>query len=92
VTSDVRLLDVPMRPLVCTRCSATVQVRKASWEQTSVQWDQAALRTCIEREQAHTEGPFPFVFSGCRTLGESIRAEADAGRLPLACGPVPVAQ
>src|SRR5690606_13754173 len=34
---DDRLLDCPPAPVACRRCAAEVQVRKSSWEQTSIQ-------------------------------------------------------
>ncbi|OEV04544.1 hypothetical protein [Streptomyces oceani] len=47
--TDNRLLDSPMRPVVCRACGARVAARKSSWEQTSVQWDSEALSACAER-------------------------------------------
>ncbi len=38
IRPDNRLDDAPMVPVACTRCGAGVQVRKSSWNQTSVQW------------------------------------------------------
>jgi hypothetical protein len=37
IRPDNRLDDAPMVPVVCARCGAGVQVRKSSWNQTSVQ-------------------------------------------------------
>ncbi|WP_406135023.1 ferredoxin [Streptomyces sp. NBC_01089] len=51
---DNRLLDAPMRPVVCERCAATVLVRKGSWHQTSIQWDGAAMDACEERRSTVT--------------------------------------
>ncbi|MED5811021.1 ferredoxin [Mycolicibacterium sp. 050232] len=49
VRPDNRLDDAPMAPVTCARCGAGVEVRKSSWNQTSVQWTGAALNRCEER-------------------------------------------
>ena len=77
---DLRLQDAPMHPLTCRDCAATVQVRKASWEQTTVQWDQQSVRGCIERQGFASDGA---TFRGCHRLSESILAAADSGRLDI---------
>ena len=84
VRHDNRLLDAPMRPVVCQRCSARVEVRKSSWQQTSVQWDAAARAACQER-QAAAPGPGPNgdFFEACSALRESIQQAATAGALPV---------
>ncbi|TYK52850.1 ferredoxin [Actinomadura decatromicini] len=46
VRQDDRLLDGPLLPVRCRRCDAEVLVRKASWEQTSIQWNAAARAAC----------------------------------------------
>ncbi|MGH3241534.1 MAG: ferredoxin [Spirillospora sp.] len=46
VRRDERLLDGPALPVRCGRCAAEVLVRKASWEQTSIQWNAAARASC----------------------------------------------
>ncbi|TYB45297.1 ferredoxin [Actinomadura chibensis] len=43
---DDRLLDGPLLPVRCRRCDAEVLARKASWEQTSIQWNAAARAAC----------------------------------------------
>ncbi|MCP2624339.1 hypothetical protein NLB33_15920 [Mycolicibacterium smegmatis] len=48
VRPDNRLADAPMRPVGCGTCGARVLVRKASWEQTSVQWSAAARQRCVD--------------------------------------------
>jgi len=77
---DARLQHAPMHPLKCRDCDATVQVRKASWEQTTVQWDQQSVKACSERRGFASDGA---TFPGCRQLSESIRAAADSGRLAV---------
>ncbi|MBN3512461.1 ferredoxin [Mycolicibacterium septicum] len=49
VRPDNRLDDAPMAPVTCARCDAGVEVRKSSWNQTSVQWTGAAVERCEER-------------------------------------------
>ena len=84
VRSDNRLLDAPMRPVVCRRCSAEVEVRKSSWQQTSVQWDAAARAACHERRTAIPgPGPNGNFFEACSALQESIQQAATAGTLPV---------
>ena len=82
IRADDRLLDgAPMQPLCCHRCGAGVEVRKASWQQTSVQWSSQALRTCLERRAALSgdgDRPNHGLFRGCTALRESIvRAALD---------------
>jgi hypothetical protein len=84
IRADNRLLDgAPMQPLGCRRCGAEVEVRKASWHQTSVQWSSQALRACLERRAAHSgdgdgDRPGHALFQGCTALRESIvRAALD---------------
>lgn len=63
-----------MQQVVCRVCSARVLVRKSSWEQTSVQWDSAALQRCARRRlDGDTAGPgYPTFFAGCGELRRSI--------------------
>lgn len=67
-TVDARLLDTPMQPLQCRRCDATVQVRKSSWQQTSIQWNAQSVRACVERQDTLN----PRHFAGCQALSASI--------------------
>ena len=81
---DNRLLDAPMRPVRCQRCQATVQARKASWQQTSIQWSAAAMASCEERRTAlrttsHTEGHF----ATCQALRATIQRAAGEGDLEI---------
>ena len=96
--SDERLTDgAPMRPLECGRCGANVLVRKASWQQTSVQWDARAVASCEERgpgagaggiegsggfEDSEDSGGFEG-FEGCAALRASIREAALRGVIPV---------
>lgn len=84
VRPDVRLETAPMQPVWCERCRAMVEVRKSSWDQTSIQWDAAAVAACHERRAA-APGPRPngAAFTGCAALRDSIRNAAVAGALQV---------
>ena len=89
IRPDVRLGDGPMQPVTCSACSARVEVRKSSWEQTSIQWHADAIEACLERPTGGdvTDG---VSFAGCARLGESIRHAAVSGELPVQSGePLP---
>ena len=89
VRPDVRLDDGPMNPVTCSTCSARVEVRKSSWEQTSIQWNGAAIAACHERRDTG-DAADGVSFAGCTRLGESIRQAAVAGELPVQSGdPLP---
>ncbi|HEX5567009.1 MAG TPA: ferredoxin [Streptomyces sp.] len=81
---DDRLLDAPMQPVRCTACRARVEVRKSSWDQTSVQWNQDASRACLER-RAHlpASGPNGGIFPGCSALREAVREAAARGDITV---------
>ncbi|GAA1297629.1 hypothetical protein Psi02_14790 [Planotetraspora silvatica] len=87
IRADNRLLDgAPMQPLDCHQCGAEVEVRKASWHQTSVQWSAQALRACLERRAARSGdggGPDHGLFPGCTALRESIVRAALDGALAV---------
>jgi YD repeat-containing protein len=90
IRSDERLADLPMTPVECQRCHATVQVRKSSWQQTSVQWDAAGARTCPERRSSLTGGGIREAdFFTCAGLRESIAQAALSGAIPMPEGSVP---
>jgi hypothetical protein len=81
---DERLLDAPMCAVECLGCAATVHVRKASWQQTTLQWNQSAQGACLERRTTvAAPGPNGATFPGCRALSASIRAAAASGHLPV---------
>ena len=81
---DNRLIDAPTVPVRCRRCGATVQVRKSSWSQTSVQWDAAAMSACVERRAAEElAGRDREVFLVCSQLRESIEDAARRGAVPI---------
>lgn len=86
VRSDVRLDDEPMRTVSCHRCAAVVEVRKSSWDQTSLQWSRRALATCEER-RAHGDPTMTTAgreaFAGCASLKQSVRTAAVSGTLPV---------
>lgn len=80
VRPDVRLDDAPLEPLTCSTCQARVEVRKASWEQTSIQWQADALAVCLEhRATSKGAGPNGAVFPGCATLSRTIMEAAVRG-------------
>ncbi len=88
VRPDNRLDDSPMVPVVCGRCGAGVQVRKSSWNQTSVQWTGTALSRCEERctvEQL-AGASRPGLFLACSALKASIADAVRAGAVPLVDG------
>ncbi|MGH3349784.1 MAG: hypothetical protein ACRDPS_03890 [Nocardioides sp.] len=89
---DVRLDDGAMEPVTCSTCSARVEVRKSSWDQTSIQWRTEALSACLERRATEPgSGPNGGVFAGCSALHLSIRESAVRGELPVQSGePLPV--
>ncbi|MBE2997096.1 ferredoxin [Nocardiopsis sp. HNM0947] len=79
VRTDERLIDgAPMQPVRCLRCSATVQARKASWQQTSLQWNAEAAGACEERPAERGER-----FEACGALRDSVRAAAVEGSLEV---------
>lgn len=81
---DNRLLDEAMRPVECRRCSARVEVRKSSWQQTSVQWDASATSACLERQGAQPlPGPNGNFFESCSALQDSIHEAALGGAVPV---------
>ncbi|MDR7303857.1 ferredoxin [Haloactinomyces albus] len=78
VQTDDRLLDAPMEPVQCLRCDARLQVRKSSWQQTSIQWDEEAAATCAER-RAEASTPGRCRLETCAALWDSIRSAAAEG-------------
>jgi hypothetical protein len=85
VRTDNRLADSPMMPVTCRACGAEVLARKSSWQQTSVQWDAAALALCPQRHRALllSEHGGRGVFVSCSELRESIRQAVRDGALPV---------
>lgn len=90
--ADVRLDDGAMEPVTCGSCAARVEVRKSSWDQTSIQWHADAADACLERRaQTHGSGPNGGSFAGCSALGLAIRESAVSGALSVQSGePLPV--
>ncbi|MEW2482136.1 ferredoxin [Mycobacterium sp. NPDC049093] len=85
VRPDNRLDDAPMAPVTCARCGAGVEVRKSSWNQTSVQWSGAALARCEERctaAQLAGNGGHG-LFLACSALGVSIADAVRTGALQV---------
>ncbi|OMC33735.1 ferredoxin [Mycobacterium sp. GA-1841] len=85
IRPDNRLADAPMVPVECRRCGAGVQVRKSSWNQTSVQWTGTALNRCEERcTAAQLIGPGTRgLFLACWALSGSIADAVRSGALPV---------
>lgn len=84
VRQDNRLADAPMQQLRCQACASLVAVRKSSSNQTSIQWDDAAMTACPERQSAvRGPGPNGNYFEGCQSLGESIRDAVDRGQIDV---------
>jgi hypothetical protein len=83
--TDNRFADAPMVSMTCRHCSAEVLARKSSWQQTSVQWDGAALERCPQRREAAllSEHGGRGVFLSCSELRESILLAARDGALPV---------
>jgi hypothetical protein len=74
-----------MVPVTCRSCGAEVLARKSSWQQTSVQWDAAALARCPQRHQALllAEHGGRGVFVSCSELRETIKQAVRDGVLPV---------
>jgi hypothetical protein len=84
VRPDNRLLDAAPVPVRCLRCEATVQVRKSSWAQTSVQWDAAAMAACAQRRAARAlAGHDNGLFLVCSDLRSAIEDAARRGEVPI---------
>ena len=84
VRPDNRLADRPMVPVQCEACNASVLARKSSWEQTSLQWSEESMATCLER-RADTPRPGPNggAFLSCSALRDSVRAAVRRGEGPV---------
>ena len=85
VPTDNRLTDAPMLPVTCRACGAEVLARKSSWQQTTVQWNAAALARCPQRHAAQqllAHGGRG-VFVSCSELRDSIRQAVRDGALPV---------
>lgn len=82
IRTDNRLQDAPMQPVLCERCGASLLVRKSSWDQTSVQWDETALSRCEERAAVHHSASGR-VFEMCGALRSSIRRAAVEGSIQV---------
>ena len=84
VRPDVRLEQAPMEPVECGTCHCRVEVRKSSWEQTSIQWHRDAMEACVERRASSPgSGPNGATFTGCAALREAVREAAVRGALPV---------
>lgn len=84
VRPDNRLEDGPMEPVNCAGCGADVDVRKSSWQSTSIQWHDNAVATCREHQaflSAAGEHPGDKLFLGCSALAASIVDAAMSGKV-----------
>ncbi len=81
-----------MQPVTCAECHARVEVRKSSWEQTSIQWHDDAQQACLERRAALPgQGPNGVTFTGCAALRQAIREAAVHGDIGVQSNePLPV--
>ncbi len=81
-----------MQPVTCAQCRAQVEVRKSSWDQTSIQWHDDAMSACLERRAALPgQGPKDATFVGCSALRDAIREAAVRGDLGVQSDePLPV--
>lgn len=82
---DNRLQEVPMRPLRCEQCGTEVNVRKASWQQTSIQWNAEAAEACLERRAwSGGDGPNGGQFPACEALRDTVVRAAAKGLITVA--------
>ncbi|WP_445165479.1 ferredoxin [Mycolicibacterium sp. Dal123E01] len=82
VRPDNRLADAPMVSVGCRECGARVEVRKSSWEQTSVQWNADATAACVQRKSAQAlAGHGSGVFLVCSALRDSIDEAVRRGQV-----------
>ncbi|GAA1226322.1 hypothetical protein GCM10009676_05360 [Prauserella halophila] len=82
VRPDVRLETAPMVPVSCESCGITVEARKSSWEQTSIQWH-GDLDGCLERRAAPPPTIAGTAFRGCTALRNTLSHAVDRGALPV---------
>jgi hypothetical protein len=75
--------EAGLRPLDCARCGAVVQVAKFSWQHTSVQWSQAAVRACAEFRARAAAGEPSALVDTCTSLRDSIDRALIEGRLEV---------
>jgi hypothetical protein len=85
VRPDNRLADSPMVPVTCRRCGACVLARKSSWNQTSVQWNAEAQKSCLERRDAQHLAAHSArgLFLACSALSETIVDAVRTGDLSV---------
>jgi hypothetical protein len=80
VRADNRLDDGPMHPVGCRSCGAGVLVRKSSWQQTTVQWNESAVATCTGwNPGCSVLGRFPV----CEEMRASIAQAVVEGVVPV---------
>jgi hypothetical protein len=74
-----------MTPVDCGSCGAQVLVRKASWEQTSVQWSAEARQRCHDLDRSGAQGRESLPL--CPLLRASIETAVRHGDLPVLTDP-----
>lgn len=84
VRPDNRLESGAMSSVTCATCSGTVEARKSSWEQTSIQWHADAVHRCLERRAwSPRQGVRGGYFPGCASLRQALQEAAESGALPV---------
>lgn len=78
--TDNRLDDVPMTSVACEACAARVLVRKASPDQTSIQWNADARAACHELATSPLPGP---TLAGCSRLDAAVHDAVLDGKLTI---------
>ena len=73
----------PRGDVACHRCGTTVQVRKSSLAQTSVQWRGDAAARCAELAEHRAAGQQPGLVPACEALRKSIDEAVRDGLLPV---------
>jgi DNA-directed RNA polymerase subunit RPC12/RpoP len=75
--------DTRLQPVCCTYCGAKVLVAKFSPQHTSVQWDKAAMKACLEFSALVSAGGQSALIEGCGAMRDSIDAAVSAGHLTV---------
>jgi len=74
--------------VTCRTCSADVQVKKNSQHHTSIQWNTAAVATCVVFAEMDRAPQGRAVHVACPRLVETIEAAVREGHVPVgAAGP-----
>ena len=76
-----RHLEAGLTEITCDHCGALVRARKASPQQTSVQWIREAVRRCTEFAVQVPAGGCTALVPTCTGLRDSIDRAVRDGRL-----------